>query len=39
MDDERMTPAATDALPLAARAAAYLGAQQRLEQRLELPGA
>lgn len=34
-----MTPAAIDALPLEARPAAYLDAQQRLEQRLELPGA
>jgi hypothetical protein len=39
MDDDRITPTAIAALPLAARAAAYLGAQQRLEQRLELPGA
>ena len=34
-----MTPGAIETLPLAARSAAYLDAQQRLEQRLELPGA
>ena len=40
MDDEPLDPAAAiDALPLEARPAAYLDAQQRLEQRLELPGA
>ena len=39
MNDDRMTPAAALSLPLEARAAAYLDAHQRLEQRLELPGA
>jgi hypothetical protein len=37
MDEERTTPADVEALPLQARAAAYLEAQQRLEARLELP--
>ena len=39
MDEERSTPADVEALPIEARAAAYLEAQQRLEARLELPGA
>jgi hypothetical protein len=39
MDEERTTPADVEALPIEARAAAYLEAQQRLEARLELPGA
>jgi hypothetical protein len=39
MDDERSTPADVEALPVEARAAAYLAVQQRLEARLELPGA
>ena len=40
MDDERTsTPAAVESLPMEARAAAYIGAEQRLEHRLELPGA
>jgi hypothetical protein len=39
MDDERMMPAAVLSLPLEERAVAYLDAQQRLEHRLELPGA
>jgi hypothetical protein len=39
MDEERVTPADVEALPLDARPAAYLRAQQQLEARLELPGA
>jgi hypothetical protein len=39
MDDDHSTPAAVEALPLDARAAAYLTAQQELEDRLQLPGA
>lgn len=39
MDDTRVTPAEVEDLPLDARAAAYLAAQRRLEDRLELPGA
>lgn len=31
------TPAAVEALPLEARAAAYVAAQQALEERLQLP--
>jgi hypothetical protein len=37
MEDETATPAGVEALPLPERAVAYLGAQQRLEHRLELP--
>jgi len=33
------TPEEVDALPLEERAGHYLAAQQRLEARLELPGA
>jgi len=39
MENERSTPTAVEALPLDARAAAYLEAQQQLEDRLQLPGA
>jgi hypothetical protein len=39
MDDELSTPAAVEALPLEARADAYLAAQRQLEDRLQLPGA
>lgn len=39
MDEERSTPADVEALPLEARAAAYLEAQHQLEARLELPAA
>lgn len=38
MDDERTSPAAVEALPLPARAEAYIAAQRLLETRLELPG-
>ncbi len=34
-----MTPAVIESLPLEARATAYLDVEQRLEQRMELPGA
>jgi hypothetical protein len=37
MADERTTPADVEAMPLEARADAYLAAQQRLEDRLQLP--
>lgn len=39
MDEEPSTPAEVEALPLATRAVAYLTAQRRLEDRLQLPGA
>ena len=39
MDDQLSTPAEVEALPLDTRAVAYLAAQQRLEDRLQLPGA
>lgn len=39
MNDEPSTPAEVKALPLAARAGAYLAVQQRLEDRLQLPRA
>ncbi len=37
--DEGVTPPDVEALPLDARAAAYLDVQQRLQDRLGLPGA
>jgi hypothetical protein len=39
VDEDRTAPADVEALPLEQRAAAYLAAQQRLEDRLALPGA
>jgi hypothetical protein len=39
MHDERSTPATVEALPLDERAKAYLGVQQTLEDRLQLPAA
>lgn len=36
--DDGVTPADVEALPLDARAAVYLDVQQRLQDRLGLPG-